>query len=160
MRMKSSKWWILAVVAGSQAVMWGVGLASERIGMAAPQSAASPVARPKDAPRMTISQLVQRQKEAKAPIVIDVREAGEYETGHIAGAINVPFATLDKWAAEQKADQKKRSVVLYCACATEHSAAVGATKLRNLGFADTWALKGGWRLWQQEQKPVKSGKLP
>jgi rhodanese-related sulfurtransferase len=109
---------------------------------------------------MTAGQLAQRQQGPAAPLVIDLRGAVEYEAGHVAGAINVPFEILGRWAADQKLAQKKQTVVMYCACTAEHSAAVGCILLRNQGFAETWALQGGWTEWQQARKPWRAGKNP
>lgn len=158
--MKGSIGWVIAVVAGSQAMMWGIGLLTERIGLAAPTATAPAISRLDEAPRMTVAQLRQRQQDGKAQTVIDLRAAVDYETAHVAGAINVPFELLGRWAADQKPAQKQRPVVLYCACGAEHSSAIGVVLLRNQGFAEAWALKGGWRAWQDGHLPLGRGKQP
>jgi rhodanese-related sulfurtransferase len=151
---------MVAVVAGSQAMMWGVGLTAERIAKATPSGAPAAITRAEDAPRMTVDQLYKRQQQAQPQTVIDLRSALEFEAGHISGAINVPFELLGRWAADQKPEEKRRPVVLYCACRTEHSSAAGAMLLRNQGFAEAWALKGGWTTWHKDGKPIHQGKQP
>jgi 3-mercaptopyruvate sulfurtransferase SseA len=46
-------------------------------------------------------------------IVLDVRDQSSYESGHIPGAILVPFWDLQKHASQLKASGKR--VVTYCA---------------------------------------------
>lgn len=44
-------------------------------------------------------------------LVVDVRPADEYESGHIKGAINIPLDELDSWISETKIN---KTVVAYC----------------------------------------------
>ena len=66
------------------------------------------------APRISIAELRQLQAADNA-IVIDVRDAQAFATGHIPGARSIPLATLLDSArvAELKATPKE--IVLYCA---------------------------------------------
>jgi rhodanese-related sulfurtransferase len=66
------------------------------------------------APRITIAELRKLQA-ANNAIVIDVRDAESFATGHIPGARSIPLATLLDSArvAELKATPKE--IVLYCA---------------------------------------------
>ena len=50
-------------------------------------------------------------KDGKA-LLIDVREAGEFATGHIAGAVNMP---LSGFSPRNIPDPEGRTVVLQCA---------------------------------------------
>ena len=66
------------------------------------------------APRISIAELRKLQA-ANNAIVIDVRDAESFATGHIPGARSIPLATLLDSArvAELKATPKE--IVLYCA---------------------------------------------
>ncbi len=55
----------------------------------------------------------QKVHEAGGAVVVDVRAAGDYETGHIPGARLVPLDQVEKRVAELKA--LKKPIVLYCA---------------------------------------------
>ncbi len=46
-------------------------------------------------------------------LVIDTRDAGSYQQGHVPGAISVPLAELGEHLARLKAE--KRPIVAYCA---------------------------------------------
>ncbi len=46
-------------------------------------------------------------------MVIDVRSSEQYAAGHIAGAVSIPEADLDKHLSELKASTKP--IVTYCA---------------------------------------------
>jgi 3-mercaptopyruvate sulfurtransferase SseA len=46
-------------------------------------------------------------------VVIDVRSAEAFRTGHIPGSLNVPLSTLDEHVARLKAARKP--IVAYCA---------------------------------------------
>lgn len=48
------------------------------------------------------------------PLIIDVRDAGEYAAGHLPGARNLPLDKLEELAAQADALPKDRSIVTYC----------------------------------------------
>lgn len=85
----------------------------------------------------------------KGPTVIDVRDATSYSNGHIAGAINLPFASiaqqanLDKVNAEI-AKHDNNNVVIYCV--TGHTEQVAAMALGELGYKAK-GLKWGMLAW-------------
>lgn len=64
--------------------------------------------------------------------LIDVRETGEFKTGHIRGAINMPLSSLNPAAAP-----KGKPIVLYCLSGARSSSAMqkfqaaGTTNIRN-----------------------------
>ncbi|SCI67698.1 Thiosulfate sulfurtransferase PspE precursor [uncultured Roseburia sp.] len=50
-------------------------------------------------------------KNEKGGILIDLRGAGEYRKDHIPGAVNVPYDTLERFAA---VSDKRQLYLLYC----------------------------------------------
>jgi len=64
--------------------------------------------------------------------LVDVRSAGEYASGHLDGALNVPVQDLAK-RMEELGD-KTKPVVLYCASGMRSASAAGM--LRRAGLAD------------------------
>jgi rhodanese-related sulfurtransferase len=62
-------------------------------------------------PAMTAQDLHDRQGGADPLLVIDVRDVGEYKSGHVPGAINIPQKKLEKQL--DKLDDAN-GVVLYC----------------------------------------------
>jgi rhodanese-related sulfurtransferase len=83
-------------------------------------------------------------------LVLDVRDPGEYGTGHILGAKNVPLSRLGD---AEVAKRKDRPVIVYCDGGERSSKAVAA--LKKQGFARVVNLTGGLRAWQQAGLPVE-----
>lgn len=84
-------------------------------------------------------------------VVLDVRDAAEFEAGHIIDARNVPAKELGQRADSLK-KYKEKPVVLVCE--TGMTAAASARALKALGFNKVVALKGGLRSWRQENLPL------
>jgi len=95
-------------------------------------------------PRMTIDEL-KRLMAQEAVVVLDVRDPASFEKGRIPGAINIDYTMIlrqgDRFAGE------KRTIVAYCACANEMTAARAAVDLATRGIPGAKALKGGWDEW-------------
>lgn len=95
-----------------------------------------------------------------AAVFIDARSAADYEKGHIAGAISLPWQAVDSRFAEVGADlPMDKPIITYCdgenCSLSEHLAGF----LREMGFAPVRVLKNGWSLWQQHNLPVESDRL-
>lgn len=79
---------------------------------------------------------------AGKPVVIDVREPGEYKGGYIAGAKNVP---LSQFARRLSDIPKDRTVLLYCRSGMRSRSA--AKVLLKSGYRDLAHLQGGLGAW-------------
>ena len=88
----------------------------------------------------------------KDALVIDVRDVGEFEAGHIAGARHVPEAQLATRIKELE-KFKDRPVVL--ACRTGNRSASAVKMLRSNGFAEAVNLGGGISAWEQAGMPLQ-----
>lgn len=84
-------------------------------------------------------------------VVLDVRGVADYKKGHILNAINIPSARLEE-RVNELAKFKARPVLCYCALGS--SAPQACAKLRQLGFATVYSLKGGLNAWQGASLPV------
>ena len=73
--------------------------------------ALSAVASDFQTPAISAQDLHTRQDGAEPYLVIDVRDSGEYKSGHVPGAINIPQKKLEK-QLDKLADAN--GVVLYC----------------------------------------------
>lgn len=88
--------------------------------------------------------------EEEAPIqVIDVRAAGDFEKGHIPGAVNLP---RDQWQSAKELARDKTNVI-YCYSQTCHLAAAAAAEFAKKGFS-VMELEGGFNTWQKAQLEV------
>ncbi len=90
--------------------------------------------------------------QGKAPIIVDVRSDAEYRSGHVPGAIHVPFwtaFTTDKMDGYKKGDP----VVMYCA----HGPRAGVAKLAFYfaGFEKLSYLAGHMTAWTKAGLPVE-----
>ena len=95
------------------------------------------------------TQLINRED----ALVVDVREPGEYGSGHILGAKNVPLARIQAAGSEIAAKRKDKPVIVYCDDGNRSGKAAAA--LRSQGFAKAVNLAGGLGAWQQAGLPVE-----
>ena len=77
-------------------------------------------------------------------VLVDVRNAQAYDRGHLDGAISIPAAQIEGQAGELRRRAGSRTVVLYCSCAFEYSAADAAVKLARAGLTRVAVLAGGY----------------
>lgn len=96
---------------------------------------------------MEATQLINRRD----ALMLDVREAKEYQGGRIANALHVPSSELANRGDELK-KYAGRPVVVYCDRG-QRSRRAGST-LARLGFAEVYALRGGLRAWSDAGLPV------
>jgi rhodanese-related sulfurtransferase len=87
------------------------------------------------------------------PIIIDVREPGEYLAGHLPGAVNIPRGVLEFQIAGylQERDQTG-PIILYCRSGGRSALATDA--LQQLGYEDVRNMAGGFHAWKTAGLPV------
>jgi hydroxyacylglutathione hydrolase len=86
-------------------------------------------------------------KDAEEAFVLDVREKGEYEAGHIPGATQLHGGRV-MWHLEEL--PRDRTIVIHCQ--TGSRSAVVASALRATGFGDVVELEGGYEGWEKSQE--------
>lgn len=93
------------------------------------------------------TQLINRED----AVVVDIRDAGDFKTGHIAGARNIPQSRLDDRMNELE-KLKDKPLIVVC----KHGQASGAVlaKLAKAGFTRAYKLKGGVSQWQADGLPL------
>lgn len=85
-------------------------------------------------------------------VVLDVRDATEYKSGHITNARNVPEKELEARAKEL--EKVKAKPIIVC-CPRGNRSANVAGRLRKLGFNEVVSLRGGLAAWQQANMPLE-----
>jgi rhodanese-related sulfurtransferase len=85
-------------------------------------------------------------------VVLDVRDAVQYKSGHITNARNVPEKELDARAKEL--ERIKSKPIIVC-CPRGHRSASIAGRLRKQGFDEVVTLRGGLAAWQQANMPLE-----
>ena len=100
---------------------------------------------------MKQKQLYRLIESKQAPLIIDVRSQSEYESGHLPGAIHIPFWWAFSPKELEKADPSS-PLVLYC----QHGPRTGIAKLalRLSGFDNIVYLEGHMSAWQQAKLPI------
>ena len=86
----------------------------------------------------------------KGPLVIDVRTPAEYASGHIPGAVNIPFDQISQRTAEIV---DRRGVALYCKGGPR--ARKGESALLAAGYEKVFHVEGGFSAWQAAGLPVE-----
>lgn len=106
----------------------------------------------RNVPRISIDEL-KALMEQNAVLILDVRDPDSFAKGRIPGAVNVDYTQIlkqaDKFAGE------KRTIVAYCACANEMTAARASVDLAAKGIPGAKALKGGWDEWVQRGERIE-----
>lgn len=100
---------------------------------------------------VTTSEL-QAKLKAKAVTLLHVGAKGEYDTGHIPGAIPVSETELSAHTGNLP---KRRQIVLYCYCKNQEASRRSAATLQALGFSRVFVLEGGYRAWLDAGLPVE-----
>lgn len=101
-------------------------------------------------PSLSPQQLVNKVNREEA-VIVDLRDAKEFKTGHIIDAINIPHAKLADRLGELE-PCRNRPVILVCKTG-QHSGAAGKT-LRAKGFDNVARLNGGMAEWSSSQLPL------
>jgi rhodanese-related sulfurtransferase len=106
--------------------------------------------------RQTYHEITPRELDAMLKqgkvLLIDVRESGEFRSGHIAGAVNLPLSRFD---AGQIPPAEGRQVVLQCAGGRRSGMALG--RCAAAGAAVDTHLGGGIAAWTAAGLPLVRG---
>ncbi|NND85425.1 MAG: hypothetical protein HKN46_09785 [Acidimicrobiia bacterium] len=88
---------------------------------------------------------------AQDPFLLDVRQPGEYEEGHIPGAVNIPLRELGENIDMIPTD---RPVIIYCKSGWR--AGIGVSSLAMMGFDNVKAFGGGWNAWSGAEEEIET----
>jgi rhodanese-related sulfurtransferase len=92
--------------------------------------------------------------DAKEVIFLDARPAPIYKRGHIPGALNVPFNSMEKekLMSDIKVDQP---LVVYCYSARCNQASLLDARIRKLGYKNVAVFSGGIVEWTKAKYPLE-----
>ena len=80
--------------------------------------------------RININEAVQEYRDTPNAVLLDVREADEFRSGHIPGAVNQPLSEIDKIKLA-----KDKPLYVYCLHGSRSKRAVGI--LKRMGYSAT-----------------------
>jgi sulfur-carrier protein adenylyltransferase/sulfurtransferase len=98
--------------------------------------------------RAQIKEVTPQEVDALAPgaaTVVDVREASEWEQGHLPGATHVSKSYIEQ-QIEAVAPDRDAPVILYCAGGVRSLFA--AQTLAGMGYSDVASMSGGFQAWK------------
>ena len=95
-------------------------------------------------------QVQEQVTNGQRPVLIDIREADEYQQGAIAGARHIPRGYLEL-RIEQEVPDHDAPIVLYCAGGTR--SALGAQALKQLGYTRVASMSSGFNGWKNAGLP-------
>lgn len=96
---------------------------------------------------LEVTQMINRGK----TVLLDVRNAQQFATGHVREARNIPLAELSKRIGELEKMKSKTIIVL---CQTGAQSASAARTLTKAGFSDVVRLDGGLAAWKTQGLPL------
>ena len=102
----------------------------------------------KDVGPSMVTRLINRQD----AVLVDVREAKEYEGGRLPHAVHIPLSQLDSRASELS-KLASRPVVAYCQ--NGRRSRMAATALARAGFTEIYSLQGGMYEWKKDGLPLE-----
>jgi rhodanese-related sulfurtransferase len=106
-----------------------------------------------------ISVMDAEQAIQEADVLLDVREAEEFASGHLPGAIHASRGMLEfKLSSSPELSARDLKIVLYCK--TSGRAALAACALHDMGYLQVKSISGGFDAWVGAAKPVVKPSLP
>ncbi len=104
---------------------------------------------PKQVEAVPFKELIAAKKDAQ---LIDVRTPGEFQSGYIAGALNLDFNVAD-YNRQVASLDKTKPVLVYCLSGGRSASA--ARGLRQNGFEEVIELEGGIMSWNRVGLPLE-----
>ena len=98
---------------------------------------------------------VLREVDAGADVtIVDVRTRGEYEAGHVPGAVHLPFYAI--WTRHSELGLgKDEAIVVYCS----HGPRAGLARFgfETAGYAHVRSMEGHMVAWRERGYPMETG---
>jgi rhodanese-related sulfurtransferase len=85
-------------------------------------------------------------------MLIDVREAEDWQEGHAPGAVHLSRGTIEL-DIEEKAPALDTPII--CHCGGGSRSALVAESLQKMGYTNVKSLAGGFKAWKQAGLPVE-----
>jgi rhodanese-related sulfurtransferase len=101
---------------------------------------------------MSAAQLLDRLGQADC-VVLDVRSAREYRSGHVAGALHIPHGSVGARLDELQ-PHKDREIVVYCEAGVR--ARIAQSALTKAGFERVYHLTGDMAAWRRDNHTVET----
>lgn len=93
---------------------------------------------------ITVEQLYQMRAKQAEYYLLDVRTQEEYQAGHLAGAVLIPYDKLEAVAGD-RLPSDGTEIIVYCR--TQNRSGVSLEILATLGYKNVVLLDGGFKAW-------------
>ena len=112
-------------------------------------------------PEIAAEETYEQFQQGKIAILVDVREAGEWEKGHVPGAVHIPRGLLEWMSDATYANHEPRLTnctqqPVVVMCASGGRSLLAAQTLRAMGYRDVASLAGGFTGWINVGLPVEA----
>ncbi len=95
--------------------------------------------------------LIEQNKDNPDFVILDVRTPGEYQSGHIAGAVLLDYYSADFKNELAKLDKNKIYLVY---CRSGNRSRKAAQVMKELQFTKVYNMLGGVIAWQNKEYPL------
>ena len=95
---------------------------------------------------VTVAETRARIEQNSEVKLIDVREDGEWEAAHAAGAIHLGKGIIER-DIETTVPDKSTELILYCGGG--YRSALAADALQKMGYTNVFSMAGGWKAWKE-----------
>jgi len=95
--------------------------------------------------------------DAGSAVFVDSRSEDEYRTGHIAGAVNIPWDRFEARGPEYLGRLPAgRPIIAYCGGSCETSTDLAQALIQE-NYVDVKVLLNGWQVWVEASYPTEVG---
>jgi rhodanese-related sulfurtransferase len=101
---------------------------------------------------LSIDQVVKKMERKEKFTLVDVREDGEWEQGHIKGALHLGKGVIER-DIEKAIPDPTTEIILYCGGGFR--SALAADNLQKMGYKNVYSMDGGWRGWKEKNLPIE-----
>jgi sulfur-carrier protein adenylyltransferase/sulfurtransferase len=91
-----------------------------------------------------------------APLLIDVREAKEFDLGHLAGSVNLPLSLLEHEGSDTQLQRLDTQRALVFVCRSGVRSTRAAAIAQRAGFDNVRQLDGGLLSWRAQVDPAQT----
>jgi len=100
-----------------------------------------------------IDELLAWRRDGRRIHLVDVREHGEWQAGHLPGATHLCKGILER-DVEHAIPDADATVVLYCGGG--YRSVLAALAMQQMGYRQVRSMAGGWRAWRARDLPVEN----
>jgi rhodanese-related sulfurtransferase len=98
-------------------------------------------------PEISALEVAEKLNSGSDFVLIDTREAHEFEAGHLPKAIHLSKGVIER-DIEQEVQDSDKEIVLYCGGG--YRSVLAADNLKKMGYTNVKSQAGGWREWNEK----------